>query len=37
MSGVTDGVTVIRGIWNAPNAEQTATDYLLAYDDAGDK
>ena len=37
MSGVTDGVAVIRGIWDAPNAEQTATDYLLAYDHAGDK
>jgi thiazole tautomerase (transcriptional regulator TenI) len=30
------GVAVIRGIWDAPNAEQAARDYLSAYDDAGD-
>ena len=29
------GVAVIRGIWDAPNAEQAANDYLLSYDDAG--
>ena len=29
------GVAVIRGIWDAPNAEQAANDYLSAYDDAG--
>lgn len=29
------GVAVIRGIWDAPNAEQAAADYLSAYDDAG--
>lgn len=29
------GVAVIRGIWDAPNAEQAARDYLSAYDDAG--
>ena len=29
------GVAVIRGIWDAPNAEQAASDYLSAYDDAG--
>ena len=27
------GVAVIRGIWDAPNAEQAATEYLSAYDD----
>jgi thiamine-phosphate diphosphorylase len=29
------GVAMIRGIWDAPNAEQAASDYLSAYDDAG--
>lgn len=29
------GVAVIRGIWDAPNAERAASDYLSAYDDAG--
>lgn len=29
------GVAVIRGIWDAPNAEQAASDYLSAYDHAG--
>ncbi|MEP6617872.1 MAG: thiamine phosphate synthase [bacterium] len=29
------GIAVIRGIWDAPNAEQAASDYLSAYDDAG--
>ncbi len=29
------GIAVIRGIWDAPNAEQAARDYLSAYDDAG--
>ena len=29
------GLAVIRGIWDAPNAEQAARDYLSAYDDAG--
>ena len=29
------GVAVIRGIWDAPNAEQAASDYLSAYDNAG--
>lgn len=29
------GVAVIRGIWDAPNAERAAGDYLSAYDDAG--
>lgn len=29
------GVAVIRGIWDAPNAERAASDYLTAYDDAG--
>lgn len=29
------GVAVIRGIWDAPNAEQAASEYLSAYDDAG--
>ena len=28
------GVAVIRGIWDAANAEQAASDYLSAYDDA---
>ena len=28
------GVAVIRGIWDAPNAERAAADYLSAYDDA---
>jgi thiamine-phosphate diphosphorylase len=28
------GVAVIRGIWDAPNAEQAASDYLSAYDAA---
>jgi thiamine-phosphate diphosphorylase len=28
------GMAVIRGIWDAPNAEQAASDYLSAYDDA---
>lgn len=30
------GVAVIRGIWDAPNAEQAAGDYLSAYDDAAE-
>jgi thiamine-phosphate diphosphorylase len=30
------GVAVIRGIWDAPNAERAASDYLSCYDDAGD-
>jgi thiamine-phosphate diphosphorylase len=29
------GVAVIRGIWDAPNAERAAGDYLSSYDDAG--
>ena len=29
------GVAVIRGIWNASNAEQAASDYLSAYDHVG--
>ncbi|MDB4881057.1 MAG: thiE [Gemmatimonadetes bacterium] len=29
------GVAVIRGIWEAPNAEQAAGDYLSCHDDAG--
>jgi thiazole tautomerase (transcriptional regulator TenI) len=29
------GVAVIRGIWDAPNAEQAANDYLSCYDNAG--
>ena len=29
------GVAVIRGIWDAPNAEQAARDYLSAYENAG--
>lgn len=31
------GVAVIRGIWDAANAEQAASDYLSAYDDARSK
>lgn len=34
MAGV-HGVAVIRGIWDAPNAERAASDYLSCYDDAG--
>jgi len=30
------GLAAIRGIWDAPNAEQAASDYLSAYDDAAD-
>jgi thiamine-phosphate diphosphorylase len=29
------GVAVIRGIWDAPNAERAAGDYLSSHDDAG--
>lgn len=29
------GVAVIRGVWEAPNAEAAASDYLSCYDDAG--
>jgi thiamine-phosphate diphosphorylase len=29
------GVAVIRGIWDAPNAERAASEYLSGYDDAG--
>ena len=29
------GVAVIRGIWDAVNAEQAASDYLSSYDEAG--
>jgi thiazole tautomerase (transcriptional regulator TenI) len=29
------GVAVIRGIWDASNAEQAASDYLSAYDHVG--
>jgi thiazole tautomerase (transcriptional regulator TenI) len=29
------GVAVIRGIWDAPNAERAASDYLSCYDHAG--
>ena len=29
------GVAVIRGIWDAPNAERAAGDYLSCYEDAG--
>jgi thiamine-phosphate diphosphorylase len=29
------GVAVIRGVWDAPNAERAASDYLSCYDDAG--
>jgi thiazole tautomerase (transcriptional regulator TenI) len=28
------GLAVIRGIWDAANAEQAASDYLSAYDNA---
>jgi thiazole tautomerase (transcriptional regulator TenI) len=28
------GLAAIRGIWDAPNAEHAASDYLSAYDDA---
>ena len=28
------GVAVVRGIWDAPNAERAAGEYLSAYDDA---
>jgi thiamine-phosphate diphosphorylase len=28
------GLAAIRGIWDAPNAERAASDYLSAYDDA---
>jgi thiazole tautomerase (transcriptional regulator TenI) len=28
------GLAVIRGVWDAPNAERAASDYLSAYDDA---
>jgi thiamine-phosphate diphosphorylase len=28
------GLAVIRGIWDAANAERAASDYLSAYDDA---
>lgn len=28
------GMAVIRGIWDAPNAERAASDYLSAYDNA---
>ena len=31
---VTIGLAAIRGIWDAPNAERAASDYLSAYDDA---
>ena len=34
MAGV-HGVAVIRGIWDAPNAERAAGDYLSCYDDPG--
>lgn len=34
MAGV-HGVAAIRGIWDAPNAERAASDYLSCYDDAG--
>ena len=34
MAGV-HGVAVIRGIWDAPNAERAASDYLSCHDDAG--
>jgi thiazole tautomerase (transcriptional regulator TenI) len=30
------GLAAIRGIWEAPNAERAASDYLSAYDDAAD-
>ncbi|HET9011598.1 MAG TPA: thiamine phosphate synthase [Gemmatimonadaceae bacterium] len=29
------GIAVIRGIWDAPNAERAASDYLSCYEDAG--
>lgn len=29
------GVAVIRGIWDAPNAERAASDYLSCHDEAG--
>jgi thiazole tautomerase (transcriptional regulator TenI) len=29
------GIAAIRGIWDAPNAERAASDYLSCYDDAG--
>ncbi|MEO7454865.1 MAG: thiamine phosphate synthase [Gemmatimonadaceae bacterium] len=29
------GVAVIRGIWDAPNAERAASDYLSSHDEAG--
>jgi thiazole tautomerase (transcriptional regulator TenI) len=29
------GVAVIRGIWDAPNAERAAGDYLSCYDESG--
>jgi thiamine monophosphate synthase len=28
------GVAVIRGVWDAANAERAASDYLSTYDDA---
>jgi thiamine monophosphate synthase len=28
------GIAAIRGIWDAPNAERAASDYLSCYDDA---
>ena len=34
MAGV-HGVAVIRGIWDAPNAERAASEYLSCHDDAG--
>jgi thiazole tautomerase (transcriptional regulator TenI) len=34
MAGV-HGVAVIRGIWDTPNAERAASDYLSCYDNAG--
>jgi thiazole tautomerase (transcriptional regulator TenI) len=34
MAGV-HGIAAIRGIWDAPNAERAASDYLSCYDDAG--
>lgn len=34
MAGV-HGVAAIRGIWDAPNAERAASDYLSCHDDAG--
>ena len=38
LQGVTalgEAIDVIRGIWDAPNAEQAASDYLSAYGDDG--